>query len=267
MSATVLSAPAIDRVSASESERIVAALHRDGAVLVPGVLDPAEALRRADSLAALPLVAGDSQWPGPESDLITTIFNRDPAWLDLLDPPGVIEAMERALGWDCHIVNQKGWRNRPGYRNGKVHVDHLFVPMPEEWCQDPRYTPPLFIISALLYLSDIDADLAPTSAWPGSHRSGRAPRDGETAWHGQEGIPVLCRAGDMLLFRCDVWHSGSANTSADRTRFVIETAYAQRCVAQKFWPYLDFTLAPATRAAASPRQLRLLGEHPISSYG
>ena len=42
---------------------------------------------------------------------------------------------------------------------------------------------------------------------------------------------------------------------------------SQRKIAQKFYPYLDFELAPATRAAASERQLRLLGWHGISNYG
>ena len=42
---------------------------------------------------------------------------------------------------------------------------------------------------------------------------------------------------------------------------------SQRKIAQKFYPYLDFELAEATRAAASERQLRLLGWHGISNYG
>lgn len=46
-----------------------------------------------------------------------------------------------------------------------------------------------------------------------------------------------------------------------------ETVYGARKVAQKFWPYTGFTLAGATRAAASDRQLRLLGTHDISNYG
>ena len=42
---------------------------------------------------------------------------------------------------------------------------------------------------------------------------------------------------------------------------------SQRKIAEKFYPYLDFELAEATRAAASERQLRLLGWHGISNYG
>jgi hypothetical protein len=38
-------------------------------------------------------------------------------------------------------------------------------------------------------------------------------------------------------------------------------------VSQKFWPYLDMKLSERTRALATPLQLRLLGEHPLSNFG
>ena len=71
---------------------------------------------------------------------------------------------------------------------------------------------------------------------------------------------------DTLVFRSDIWHA-SGNNVTKHTRLCVEAAYGARKVAQKFWPYLDFVLAPQTRAAATPRQLRVLGEHPISNYG
>ena len=39
------------------------------------------------------------------------------------------------------------------------------------------------------------------------------------------------------------------------------------CIARVQWPYTGFRVAEATLAAASERQRRLLGEHPISNYG
>jgi hypothetical protein len=78
---------------------------------------------------------------------------------------------------------------------------------------------------------------------------------------------VLAKAGDALLFRSDVWHSGGKNASPDRSRYLCETVYGARKVAQKFWPYTDFVLEQATRAAATERQLRLLGAHAVSNYG
>ena len=51
------------------------------------------------------------------------------------------------------------------------------------------------------------------------------------------------------------------------TRLTVESAYGARKVSTKFWPYLDFVLSPETRKLATPRQLKLLGEHPLSNYG
>ena len=41
---------------------------------------------------------------------------------------------------------------------------------------------------------------------------------------------MLCAAGDVLLFWSDVWHRGSANTSAE-TRYLLQVHYAQRMIA------------------------------------
>ena len=57
------------------------------------------------------------------------------------------------------------------------------------------------------------------------------------------GRPVLC-AGDMLLFRSDLWHAGSRNRSAERSRYLLQIHYGRRMVAQKFSPYLHFRFNP-----------------------
>ena len=77
----------------------------------------------------------DCDWSGN----ITTLFQRDPCWLQLVDPSPVIEAMDMALGEACHLVNQKGWRNHPGHNaHGSFHADEIFVELPEELAADPR---------------------------------------------------------------------------------------------------------------------------------
>lgn len=105
-----------------------------------------------------------------------------------------------------------------------------------------------------------------TCVIPGSHHAGRAPRPGELAWHGRSAEPVLCRAGDVLVFRSDLWHAGSRNRSAERSRYLLQIHYGRRMVAQKFSPYLEFTFDPVVLAAATPRQRRLLGEHRPAEY-
>jgi len=77
---------------------------------------------------------------------------------------------------------------------------------------------------------------------------------------------VLCHAGDVLLFRSELWHAGSRNRTADRTRYLLQVHYGRRMVAQKFSPYLAWRFNPEVLAACTPRQRRLLGEHAEAEY-
>lgn len=274
----------------SSAESIVNSVLADGCALIPAVISPARAAElrellsgyvpgtagtglttrhRAHALRAGVDFGGDIEEFGAagRAELLLTLFNRSPAWLELLDPPALVGAVELLLGQDCHLVNQSGWRNHPGHTSGPLHTDELFMPPAPMWLADSGWSPPPLILTALTYLTDVDEPLCPTVVVPGSFRAQRSPAPGETSFGGQTPRTVLATAGDALLFRSDVWHGGGANTTVDRHRHVVETVYGQRKVAQKFFPYLDFQLAAATREAASTQQLRLLGQHPVSNYG
>ncbi|SDY39383.1 phytanoyl-CoA dioxygenase family protein [Pseudomonas sp. NFIX28] len=239
------------------------ALHREGFVLLPGVLDAAQIklLRHAiDSLKP-------QHWDYSGSlEHYKCVFNRDPLWLPFLDLPGVIELAEAALGDDCHVIGQTAWRCHPGFQGMGLHLDYLAMQLPRSLLGDPAFELPMQVCTCHLYLDDIDPDLCPTLVLPGSHRAGRAPRAGEEHWHGQVAQPVLCRAGDALMFRSELWHAGSENSSAGRIRYLLQVHYGRRMVAQKFSPYLHWRFNPEVLAAASARQRRLLGEHAEAEY-
>ncbi|AYF89963.1 dioxygenase [Pseudomonas sp. DY-1] len=240
------------------------ALHDQGFTLLPGILDgPAIATLRALMDRLQPI-----HWDyiGLVDDHFKCVFNRGPEWLPYLDLPGVIELAEAALGGDCHLVGMTAWRSHPGFIGGELHVDHLAMELPESLLADPAFSLPVQICTAHLYLDDIDADLCPTLVIPGSHRAGRKPCTGETSWRGKSAEAVLCRAGDVLVFRSELWHTGSRNRTADRTRYLLQVHYGQRMVAQKFSPYLAFRFNPDVLAACSPRQRRLMGDHEAAEY-
>jgi hypothetical protein len=248
----------------ADTAGMLAALHDDGFALIPGVLSPGEIAELRDATDRLTPFHWDSTGV---IDHYKCVFNRDPIWLRSLDPPGVIELAEAALGRDCHVIGQTAWRCHPGFVGVGVHADYLAVELPEEWADDPRFQVPMFIATVHYFLSDITEDLCPTQVIPGSHRSGRYPqRTGETTWRGREPVPVLCRAGDALFFRSDLWHAGSMNRTRDRTRYLLQVHYGRRMVAQKFSPYLDWQFNPRVLAACSPRQRRLLGDHRRGAY-
>lgn len=240
------------------------ALHQDGFVLLPGVLDAARVAEIREAIDRLTPSGLDYQ--SLVDDHYKCMFNRSPFWLPFLDLPGVIELAEAALGADCHIIGQTAWRSRPGFIGGELHVDYLVMELPEHLLSDPAFELPMQVCTAHLYLNDIDADLCPTWVIPGSHRAGRKPRPGETTWQGCTAQPVLCEAGDVLFFRSDLWHAGSRNRTADRSRYLLQVHYGRRMVAQKFSPYLAWQFNPEVLVAATPRQRRLLGEHEPSEY-
>ncbi|SFH26893.1 phytanoyl-CoA dioxygenase family protein [Pseudomonas sp. NFACC45] len=239
------------------------ALHQDGFVLMPAVLNTVQIhdLRRAiDQLKPL-------HWDySGVIDHYKCVFNRDPFWLPFLDMDGVIELAEAALGDDCHIIGQTAWRCHPGFIGAPLHLDYLAMALPPAFLADPAFELPMQICTAQFYLDDIDADLSPTWVIPGSHRAGRAPVAGETQWQGRVAQPVLCRAGDVLMLRSELWHAGSENRSVDRSRYMLQVHYGRRMIAQKFSPYLDWQFNPAVLAAATPRQRRLLGDHQEAEY-
>jgi hypothetical protein len=122
---------------------------------------------------------------------------------------------------------------------------------------------PIYLCTAHYYLNDLTLDLAPTWVIPGSHKSGRAlawGKDPDPQWQGRKLEPVLCKAGDVVFFRCELWHTGSKNATLDQTRYLLQVHYSHRWVAQHFVPSFEFPWNPEIVAAATPRQRRLLGE-------
>ncbi|MEG4573639.1 phytanoyl-CoA dioxygenase family protein [Microcoleus sp. N3A4] len=55
-------------------------------------------------------------------------------------------------------------------------------------------------------------------------------------WNGNSPEPILCKAGDVLFFRSELWHSGGKNTTVDRSRYMLQVHYSHRDIAQKFSP-------------------------------
>lgn len=240
------------------------AMHQQGFVLLRGVIPPAQVQAVRAAIDRLEPIHWDYQ--GMVDDHYKCVFNRDPFWLPLLDLPAVIDLVEACLGEDCHVIGQTAWRSHPGFVGGELHADYLALELPERLLADPAFELPMQVCTAHLYLDDIDADLCPTLLIPGSHRAGRKPRPGETRWQRREPEPVLCNAGDLLLFRSDLWHAGSRNRTANRSRYLLQVHYGRRMVAQKFSPYLHWQFNPAVIAAATPRQRRLLGDHEAAEY-
>lgn len=244
------------------------ALQEDGFALIPGVLEAGEIATLKGAIDRLQPFGFDSSGRGA-NDHFKCVFNREKAFLDMIDREGVIDLAESAMGAQCHIIGETAWRSRPGHDGWSPHTDRVFVEFPEEMGSDPRFKLPIYLCTAHYYLDDISLELAPTWVIPGSHKSGRALAWGKIpspSWNGRELEPVLCKAGDVLFFRSEIWHTGSKNATVDQTRYLLQVHYSHRFIAQQFSPYLSFQFSPHVLAQANPRQRRLLGEHPKGAY-
>ena len=258
-------------VAHSTLDEQVEALYRDGYAYLPGVLTAAQvtALReRMDALEAVPESFDkhtDAADHGFMNKSINNAFNRHDHFLQFLDYPGVIEIEEAVHGDDCHCIGMTAWMTGDGRPDQSLHTDWLPLSLPQDVLGDPRVRLPIFITTAHFYLDDLTPALGPTNFVPGSHLSGRSP-DGETTWLGHSERSILCQAGDVVIFRCEVWHRGTANTSG-QTRYLLQVHYARRMITQKYPPYLNrFQFDPRILGQASARQLRLMGDHRPSNY-
>lgn len=265
-------AEGLNRVARETLDPRVEALDRDGYVYYPDALSKVEIadLRAAmDRLEVRPEEFDrhtDPESHGFLNKSINNVFNRDPVFLPYLDRPDVIDVIEAVHGPDCHVIGMTGWMTGPGRPEQGIHVDWQPLELPEDVMDDPRVRVPVYITTAHYYLDDIYEELGPTQFIPGSHRAGRRPSNGESTWRGVEPRSILCSSGDAVLFRCEVWHRGTANTSG-QVRYLLQVHYAQRMIAQKFPPYLNrFRFDPAILSRATDRQRRLLGEHAQSNY-
>ena len=248
------------------------AMEEDGYAYFPGVLNGEEiaALRAAmDELTAIEESNDrhtDPQEHGFLNKSINNAFNRDLHFVQYLDRLEIIDLVEAVLGADCHCIGMTAWMTGTGRPAQTLHVDWQPLTLPAAVMENPEVKIPIFITTAHFYLDDLSEELGPTNFVPSSHRAGRRPKEGETSFKGVEEQSIMCKAGDCVVFRCEVWHRGTPNTSG-RTRYLLQVHYAQRIITQKYPPYLNkFQFDEAILACATPRQLRLMGDHTPSNY-
>ena len=131
--------------------------------------------------------------------------------------------------------------------------------LPESVHENPAITIPMFSITAHFYLNDVTTELGPTTLIPGSHKAGRPPRD-ETTWHGMAPQAAIVRAGDVLLFRGDLWHGSGMNSCQTERRYMMQIHYGSGLVERQY-PAMQYESlwSPEVIAQATPEQKQLLG--------
>ena len=190
-------------------------------------------------------------------------------FVDLLLNEPIYTLMEHIFGERMHIIGLQGHRMFTGNEVSRFHSDEIYLQRPEDVSDDVEYPPIINTINCHYYVVDVPMELGPTEVVPGSHRACRqpTPEDGDPPhWRGHGPVSLTCNAGDCIMYSNQMWHRGAPNQT-DLTRLSVVPSYARRFVAQRFWPFLNYSLSRDILDLCSPRQRELLGEHPRGAYG
>ena len=238
-------------------------LQREGCVLLPKVISLETCAETRKMIDNLKPIHWDFQGP---TDHYKCVFNRDPFWNKFLDTRGVIELVEKELGSNCHIIGMTAWRSHPGHQGAPMHLDYRALHLPQYVLSDISIDIRPHICTAHFYLNNISPELCPTWVVPGSHRVEKNPENEFGRRTQPKEQPVICEAGDVLIFRSDIWHRGSDNITKSDSRYLLQVHYGRREMAQRFSPYISWQFNPEVVKACTPRQLRLLGNHKPAAY-
>lgn len=254
---------------------VLAQFHRDGFLVVPDVLTPTEvATLKAGVEKAFAAHSPEAELYHMQEIWRPKMFGHGQEFEALIDHPGIAQFIDHLLGEECHMIANSALRTSPGKTITFWHADECVrFPIPRGVMLDPRIEMPAFIINAHYYLDDVDEEVGPTQFIPGSHRSGLYPGEldndasGNPTWNGQGIFNAVGKAGTCVLWHDQTWHRGGPNYSKNRYRWAIQTPFARRWVAQRFWPFVNYHMPEEIIARATPRRKRLLGFHGIGAYG
>jgi hypothetical protein len=251
---------------------LAAQLLSDGYALLPKMLTPDEVATwrsRMDAMGS----QNDDDYIVPGwcyNKHVGMDFTEDAYHAELIDKSPLVDIAELALaGGDdgnLRVIGGSYWITGAGRAMG-LHIDWLPVAgLPESVHDTPGFQMPIFIATAHYYLQDTTLEYGPTMLIPGSHKAGRPPVD-ENTWNENPPQAAIVKAGDVVIFRGDLWHGAWKNTHPTEKRYMIQVHYAHGYIrpvhaygTQGAPPLTHPTLyKPEVIEALTPRQRQLLG--------
>ncbi|WP_405690065.1 phytanoyl-CoA dioxygenase family protein [Streptomyces sp. NBC_01185] len=219
------------------SEEEVAVLKR----MLSGLIDPpASGHPRlyVHAASATPLHHLDPYNPYAVWKIVNTPLAGDD-WYALIHDDRVLDVVDELLGPDIN------------FHMGFARLRPSRLSAEEGWHRDldtDRHTRPE-LVTALIYLDDMDAESGATLVWPGSHlRHEPVPPDDEV-------VPVRTRPGSVLFLHCLTAHRASSNTT-DRHRSILIHEYKSARAVELTPNDAAFGDLPLRRAGRAPGALR-----------
>ncbi len=231
-------------VAPSVVDADVAALEREGYVVLENLLSPEECGRIRAAITPLLGKTGRNTFEGARTQRVYSVLNKTRACDRLVDHPRVLALLDR-LFLPNYLLSQLQVINiAPREAAQILHADDWIYPI-------PRPRPPLG--AATIWAIDaFTDDNGATVIVPGSHRwdADRTPFDADAR------IDVVMPPGSCVFFIGTLWHGGGANRS-DRDRLAITAQYCEPWLR----PQEAFTLSTTreTVRAVSEDIRRMLG--------
>jgi ectoine hydroxylase-related dioxygenase (phytanoyl-CoA dioxygenase family) len=245
--------------SSAPPAEVVAALERDGCVVVTGVIDAAvrEAIARElaphleSSDAGQTLNEKYARDGGPSdfypgnTKRVTALVAKSATFRSFVTHPLMLAACDALLQPHCATYQVHATAALVVGPGATVQVLHReedpfkFIPAPR----------PNLVLASMWAISDFTEANGGTHLVPGSHRwpAGRVARDGEVA-------AAEMPAGSVLMWMGATLHGAGANRS-DQWRFGVFLSYSLGWLRQEENQYVD---VPPELARSLPRQLRAL---------
>lgn len=154
---------------------------------------------------------------------LADLINKDPMFEYCFTHPRLLASARRVLGPSFRVDSLNARFSLPGDGHQQLHADWGSAD-PAEWAKvmSGQY----FGMNSLWLLDDFTPENGATRIVPGSHRSGRVPKDemaDPLAPHARE-LVLQAPAGTVIAFNSHCWHGGTLNRTDDLRR-VMHMAY------------------------------------------
>ena len=236
---TASSGASVDPVVAAAD---LAAVQRDGYVVLRNMLTPDELIEIKESVAPLLDRVGRNNFEGHRTRRVYSVLNKTRACDRIADHPRVLALLDRLLLPNYLLSMLQVIDILPGEKAQMLHIDEGFYPLPR-----PRKALGAATIWAI---DDFTADNGATDIIPGSHSwDDSLPEEADRE-------PVIMPAGACVFFLGTLWHGGGANRSRD-SRLALTAQYCEPWLR----PQEAFTLSMTrdTVRAVSEDIRRMLG--------
>lgn len=259
--------PSIERLSPSTgSEAIIAALERDGCVIVEGALsdamvsdlnaDLSQRIASTEPGISDPTIPGMEQFYGDHTVRLDGLPEKSKTFVDIMCEPRLLAAADHFLLPSCarYLFNTGQLIEiRPGATDQVLHRDE------DAWLHFPHPRPEIEV-EALFALSDFSRENGGTRVAPGSHKW---PRD-RTATEADI-VQAEMAAGSALIYLGSVFHGAGANRTETERRRAVFVGYVLGWLRTEENSFLTVPIKTAKRLPERVQQL--LGYEPHIAIG